>query len=45
MEKRNYLSGFLEYLKGADIQIIDVDDKSIGSTFIQGYQSVVWKKI
>ena len=45
--KRNYLNGYLEYLrklqKEKKIQIIKTKRTYIGSLFIEGYSVVVWK--
>jgi hypothetical protein len=48
-EKRNYLSGFLEYLSALEkqkrIEIIDVRRTYAGSYFIEGHSLVVWRPL
>ncbi|MDO8483135.1 MAG: class I SAM-dependent methyltransferase [bacterium] len=47
--KRNYLNGYLEYLRGLEkekrIKIIETKRTHIGSLFIEGYSIVIWKPI
>ena len=49
MEKRKYLSGYLEYLKDLEyigkIEIIEAKRSGIGSMFIDGYSIIVWKPL
>jgi hypothetical protein len=48
-EKRNYLSGFLEYLSALEkqkrIEIIDIRRTYAGSYFIEGHSLVVWRPL
>ncbi|MCK4918251.1 MAG: hypothetical protein KAS02_00480 [Candidatus Pacebacteria bacterium] len=48
-EKRNYLSGFLDYLKelekGKKIKIIKTQRTYMGSLFIDGYSVIIWKPL
>ncbi|MSU55024.1 MAG: hypothetical protein EXS46_00615 [Candidatus Taylorbacteria bacterium] len=47
--KRNYLNGFLDYLKELElmgkIKIIETKRTYIGSQFIEGYSIVIWKPL
>jgi hypothetical protein len=47
MEKRKYLSGYLDYLKELEkqgrIKIIEAKRSGIGSKFIDGYSLIIWK--
>lgn len=49
MEKRKYLSGYLDYLIELEgqgrIKIIEAKRSGIGSMFIDGYSIIVWKPI
>jgi len=44
MHRRGYLDGYLEYLKTKSINLLLTKDYGIGSKYLSGYQSVVWKK-
>lgn len=48
-KKRNYLTGYLDYLKGLEkdgkIKIIEAKRTHIGSLFIEGYSIIVWRPI
>ena len=47
--KRNYLNGYLDYLKGlekhGEIKIIEAKRPYIGSLFIEGYSIIVWSPL
>ncbi len=49
MEKRRYLSGYLDYLRSLEsrgfIQILEARRSGIGSLFVDGYSVIVWKTI
>jgi hypothetical protein len=48
MKKRNYISGYIEYLKGLGkdkVQIIDLERSYVGSLFIDGYTVLVWRPV
>lgn len=49
MQKRKYLSGYLDYLreleKKGKIKIIEARRSRVGSLYIEGYSVVVWKPI
>ncbi len=49
MQKRKYLSGYLDYLKELEkkgkIKILEARRSGIGSLYIDGYSVVVWKPI
>ncbi len=46
-QKRNYLNGYLNYLKGLEkegkIKIMEAKRTYIGSLYIEGYSIIVWK--
>lgn len=43
-EKRGYLENFMRYLHEKDFKIKLAKDFGIGSSFLSGYQVVVWGK-
>ena len=43
-EKRGYLKDFINYLKEKNVNIIIAKDFGIGSSFLSGYQVVVWSR-
>ncbi len=49
MEKRKYLSGYLDYLreleKQGKIKIIEAKRSGIGSLFVDGYSLITWKPL
>ncbi len=49
MEKRRYLSGYLDYLKSLEkkgkIEIIEARRSGVGSFLIDGYSIIVWKPL
>ena len=49
MEKRKYLSGYLDYLRGLEkkklLKILEARRSGIGSMFIDGYSIIVWKPL
>ena len=49
MEKRKYLSGYLDYLRSLEkrgfIKILEARRSGIGSLFIDGYSVIVWKPL
>lgn len=49
MEKRKYLSGYLDYLRSLEkrgyIRILEAKRSGIGSLFIDGYSVIVWEPI
>jgi hypothetical protein len=42
--QRGYLEGFYDYLRESEVDLITAYDSNIGSTFISGYQVIVWTK-
>lgn len=47
MKKRHYLTGFMTHLKSLEddglIEIIEASRNGVGSLFIEGYSTIVWK--
>ena len=41
---RGYLTGFVDFMLGQPISILEAKDYGIGSMFISGYQTFVWTK-
>lgn len=43
-DRRGYLKNFYRFMQDSSVEIVHVRDYGLGSTYISGYQLLIWKK-